>query len=95
MMIFYFWEHPEEFNIIGKDEHGVDILEPKGTATVFGIYSLYRFQVEAEDELVVENKKEMCNRMIQKFKNSKCYHEKSEQDRNIIINYLSSHTTSI
>ncbi|MBQ8468638.1 MAG: hypothetical protein IJ542_02660 [Clostridia bacterium] len=94
MMTFYFWEHPEEYEILGQDENGSNILEPKNTATVFGIYSLYRFQVESEDELVVENPKELCNRMVQKFKESKCYNFKTQQDKEIIINYLMSHTQS-
>lgn len=89
---FYFFTHPEEFEEIGKfNEPGYKIF-PKPNATKEGIQSLFRFEVESEDELVVDNKDEISKRMIQKFKASECYKHKTESERQEIIDYLSKTT---
>lgn len=87
----YFIEYPEEFEIIGRfGEPGYRRI-PKPTATKEGIQSLYRFEVESEDEYVVDDKKELCRRMVEKFKASECYKHKSEAERKEIIDYLLQH----
>ena len=89
---FYFFEHREEFEEIGKFGDPGYHRVPKPNATKEGIQSLYRFQVESEDELVVIDKQEISRRMIEKFRNSECYKHKSEQERQEIIDYLSKTT---
>lgn len=87
----YFIEYPEEFIEIGKwNEPGYQFY-PKPNATKEGIQSLYRFEVECEDEFVVDDKKELCRRMVEKFKASECYKHKSEAERKEIIEYLFNH----
>lgn len=87
----YFIEHPEEFVEIGKWNEPNYQFYPKATATKEGIQSLYRFEVESEDEYVVDDKKELCRRMVEKFKASECYKHKSESERKEIIDYLLQH----
>lgn len=87
----YFINYPEEFIIIGKFGEPEYRRIPKPTATKEGIQSLYRFEVEAEDEYVVDDNKELCRRMVEKFKASECYKHKSEAEREEIIEYLLQH----
>lgn len=84
----YFIEHPEEFEKIGKFGDTNFHREPKPNATKEGIQSLYRFEVECEDEFVVDNKQELCRRMVEKFKSSECFKHKTDTERQEIINYL-------
>ena len=65
---------------------------PKQNATKIGIQSLYRFEVECEDEFVVDDKMELCRRMVEKFKQSECYKHKTDKERQEIIEYLNSIT---
>ena len=44
----------------------------KQNVTKEGLQSYCRFLVECEDEYVVDNKKELCKKIADKFKNSKC-----------------------
>ena len=62
----------------------------KTNATKIGIQSLYRFEVEREDEFVVDDKIALCRRMVEKFKQSECYKYKIDAERQEIIEYLSS-----
>ena len=88
----YFITHNEEFEIIGKKNDPNHTRVPKPNATKVGIQSLYRFEVESEDEFIVDDKKEMCRRMVEKFKQSECYKHKTDAERQEIIEYLSSTT---
>lgn len=85
----YFIEHPEEFEPykFGRDKTRI----PKPNVTKEGLQALYRFEVECEDELVVRDEKELCRRMVEKFKASKCYNFKTEKERQEIIEFLLSH----
>ena len=88
----YFITHPEEFE---TRKYGIDHIDdpfiPKANVTKEGLHSLYRFEVESEDNYVVDNPEELCKRMVEKFKASKCYNEKTEEERVEIIKYLLSH----
>ena len=88
----YFITHKEEFEIIGAKNDPNNIWIPKPNATKEGIQSLYRFEVECEDEFVVDDKQELCKRMIEKFKSSECFKHKTDAERQEIIDYLSSTT---
>ena len=85
----YHIAHPEEFEPFDfeKDEH----LIPNANATKKGIQYVFRFEVESEDNFVVDNPKEVCKRMVDKFIASECYKHKSEQERQEIIHYLMHH----
>lgn len=88
----YFIKHEEEFEIIGKKNDPNNTWIPKANATKEGIQSLYRFEVECEDESVVDDKQELSRRMIEKFKSSECFKHKTDAERQEIIDYLSSTT---
>ena len=60
----YFITHEKEFEIIGKKNDPNHKRIPRPNATKEGIQSLYRFEVECEDELIVEDKEELCRRII-------------------------------
>ena len=85
----YHIAHPEEFEPydFNKDER----IIPKANVTKEGLQYIYRFEVESEDNFVVDNPKEICKRMVEKFKASKCYNYKSEEERQEIIKYLMAH----
>lgn len=88
----YFIEHPEEFEPFKYDPSNPDVeMIPKPNVTKEGLQSYYRFLVECEDEFVVDDKKELCKRMVDKFKNSKCYNFKTDEEKKEIINYLLNH----
>lgn len=87
----YFIEHPEEFEP-QKFKGYYEPMTPKPNVTKEGLQSLYRFEVECEDEFVVDDEKELCRRMVEKFKNSECYKYKSEAERKEIIDYLLTHS---
>lgn len=89
----YFVTHPEEFEPYTFDMYNPNKRRiPKPNVTKEGLQSLYRFEVESEDEFVVDDKQEMCRRMVEKFKASECYKHKSESERQEIIDYLSKTT---
>lgn len=88
----YFYLHPEEYEPQKTGiEHIEDPIIPLPTCTKEGLQSLYRFEVEREDEFVVRDPEEMCRRMVKKFKDSKCYEYKTEAERTEIIEYLLQH----
>ena len=88
----YFINHPEEFEPYQFDPLNPQKPQiPKANATKEGLQSLYRFEVECEDELIVHNPTEMCKRMVEKFKSSNCYKYKTETERQEIIDYLFNH----
>ena len=88
----YFIEHPEEFEPFKFDMNQPNRNRvPKPNVTKEGLQSLYRFEVECEDEFVVDDEKELYRRMVEKFKNSECYKYKSEVERKEIIDYLLTH----
>lgn len=92
MKLYYFNypEHENEYEKIEKTKGNAAGLEPKANASKEAIQSLYRFNVECEDSTnqVVFNANELSKRMIEKFKNSKCYSQKTEAERKAIIQYL-------
>lgn len=92
MKLYYFNypEHENEYEKVDETEDNVAGLEPKANATKEAIQSLYRFNVECEDKTnkIVYNAKELSNKMIDKFKASKCYLQKTEAERKAIIQYL-------
>lgn len=88
MKIYYWMEHPEEYELREETNDNVLGLEPKGTATKEAIHDLYHFLVIQQDNSIADNEKELSKRMIDKFKASKCYQEKSEKERLEIIKYL-------
>lgn len=88
----YFVTHPEEYE---PREYGIDHIGdptiPNATCSKEGLQSLYRFEVVSEDEYEIDDKQELCRRMVEKFKASKCYKYKTEEERREIIEYLLSH----
>ena len=91
-MKIYYWmqeEHEDEFEKVPENENFLG-LEPKANTTAEGIRDYYQFLVECEDEtgMIIHNAKELSKRMIEKFKSSKCYALKTEDDRRNIIAYL-------
>ena len=55
----YFITHEKEFEIIGKKNDPNHKRIPRPNATKEGIQSLYRFEVECEDEPIVEDKRNL------------------------------------
>ena len=92
MILYYFMEseHKNEYYEVPKTKSNRVGLEPTDNASKEAIQSLYRFNVECEDEtnMVAYDAKELSRRMIEKFKASKCYKAKSEAERQEIIQYL-------
>ena len=89
---YLFWEHqemfePYKFNPRKPDERMI----PKSNATKEVLQSYFRFQAEVEDEFIVLNKTSLVNKMVELFKETKCYEEKSEAERQEIIQYLLAH----
>lgn len=88
-MILYYWiDHPEEYNKVEETENNVLGLEPKEKASKEAIHDLYHFLVIQQDNSIASNAKELSSRMIDKFINSKCYQYKTEEERKDIIKYL-------
>lgn len=88
-MILYYWiDHPEEYENVEENEDNVLGLEPKETASKEAIHDLYHFLVIQQDNRICNNAEELSKRMIEKFINSKCYKQKTEIERKEIIKYL-------
>lgn len=92
MKLYYFNypEHADEFDKVKETDENVAGLEPKANATKEAIQSLYRFNVECEDKTnkIIYDADELSKRMIEKFKASKCYSQKTQAERESIIQYL-------
>ena len=90
MKIEYFMEHPEEYDKVEETDANVLGLEPKPTASPEAIQSVLHFQVLAENigTTIEYDAEKLSNLMIERFKQSKCYKLKNEQEREIIIEYL-------
>ena len=88
MKIYYWMKHPEEYDEVEETNANVLGLEPKSTATKEAIHDLYHFLVIQQDNDISYNAKEISKRMIDKFKMSKCYQVKSDDERQEIIKYL-------
>lgn len=90
--VFLFWENQEMFEPYEFDPRNPDErMIPKANATKEVLQSYFRFQVEVEDEFIVTNKTNLVNKMVDMFKETKCYQEKSEAERQEIIEYLLAH----
>lgn len=88
-MILYYWmEHPEEYENVEENANNVLGLEPKEMASKEAIHDLYHFLVIQQDNNIASNAEELSKRMIEKFVNSKCYHYKTEEERKEIAKYL-------
>lgn len=90
MKIFYWMEHPEEYIEVPESEENILGLELKETSSCKAIQSLLHFLVIREDEtnLIQYNAKELSLKMIEKFKETKCYQSKDEKEREEIVKYL-------
>lgn len=64
---------------------------PKENATPNVIQSIFRFNVSAIDHQKHYDANEISSRMIEMFKASKCYEQKSDAERKEIIQYLKEH----
>ncbi len=85
--------HNEYFEKKEYDENGLSILIPKASATKEMIQSAFRHMTVARNHALnkIENAEQLCEEMIKLFKASKCYDEKTEEDKKEIIEYLSKH----
>lgn len=100
MRIYYFVdeEHLGEYDKVEKTDNNPIGLIPNKEATPVAVRDYYRFLVELTNykegtfdekiEGLVYNKELLSQKMIDAFKNSKCYQEKSEEDRTKIINFI-------
>lgn len=64
---------------------------PKGNASPNVIQSIYRFNLSAIDGHRHFDANEISSRIIEMFKASKCYEQKSDAERKEIIQYLKEH----
>lgn len=91
MMTPYFALHPEEFEpytFDGRDNAERKQRIPNAKVTKEGLHSLFRWQIEREEPDIARNETALCRRMVEKFKESKCYNLKTEEEREEIIEYL-------
>lgn len=100
MRLYYFMEeeHLDEYDKIVETEDNPLGLEPNAKATPIAIRDYYQFLIsitnhnkENLDEKVeglMYDKELLSKAMIEAFKKSKCYKLKSEEERNIIINFI-------
>ncbi len=100
MRIYYFVdeEHLNEYDKVEETNDNPIGLVPNKKATPIAVRDYYRFLVEITNhkngtldekiEGLVYNKELLAKTMIDAFKNSKCYQEKSEDDRTKIINFI-------
>ena len=93
MKIEYFMEHPGEYDKVEETDSNVLGLEPTPTASPEAIQSVLHFQVLAENigTTIEYEPEKLSNLMIEKFKQSKCYNLKSEQEREEVIKFLREH----
>lgn len=88
-MILYYWiDHPEEYDKVEESVNNVLGLEPNEIASKEAIHDLYHFLVIQQNNNIASNAKELSNRMIDKFIHSRCYQYKTEKERKEIIKYL-------
>lgn len=80
-------ERFEPFNLMDKPVK----LEPLVSATKEDIQSAMRYMATEDKEIDIHDVDAICKKMIELFKNSKCYNEKTESERQEIIAYLDVH----
>lgn len=97
MKIYYWMEHPEEYNEVPETEENILGLELNDKTSVKGIQSLLHFLVIAEDttNLIQYNTSELSKKMIEKFKSADCYKNKTDKEREIVIKYLNEHPDAL
>lgn len=83
-------EHEDEFDVVPETEDNCIGLEPKVNTTAEGIRDYYLFLIICADQKgeIQYNPKKLANEIIERFKLSKCFEEKSEEDRKAIIDYI-------
>lgn len=92
MKLFYFMyeENKDEYYEVPETQENMAGLEPKDNASKEAILGLYSYNIgfdEGIGEFAFDGE-ELSRRMIERFKNSKCYQAKSEEERAEIIQYL-------
>jgi hypothetical protein len=89
--------HPEEYDKVPESDENHLGLEPKDTATPEGIRSVYHFEAVIEDKTdrIEYDAKALTNKIIEKFKASKCYKSKTENERKEIIKYIKENTKAL
>ena len=89
MKIYYWMEHPEEYTEVPQSENNKLGLELNKNSSEKAIQALFHFIVIAEDDTgkIQYNAKALSEKMIEKFKSSKCYEEKPEAETEGIIKY--------
>lgn len=92
-MKIYYWmdeEHENEFDVVPETEDNCIGLEPKANTTAEGIRDYYLFLILCADQKgeIQYNPKKLSNEIIERFKSSKCFVEKTEADRQAIIEFI-------
>lgn len=88
---FMFEENRHMIEEVERTETNQIGVEPKGNATPNVIQSIYRFNVSAIDGHRHYDAEEISSKMIEMFKSSKCYEQKTDAERQEIIQYLKDH----
>lgn len=91
-MRIYYWmkeENEKEFDKVSESENFLGLV-PNKFAKAEGIRDLYLFLAIAEDKTgkIEFDDKRLSMRIIEMFKESKCYQEKTEAERKEIIDFI-------
>lgn len=84
-------EHFEPFTLT----HTLRMIEPLSTATKEEIQSAFRYLATQRYKINIHDGTAICKKMVELFKNCKCYHEKTESEKQEIIDYLNAHPEEI